>query len=29
VLLSEQADVVQDFWGRGELDGIEMDWATM
>ncbi|KAL3476852.1 Calycin-like protein [Aspergillus californicus] len=29
VLLSEQADIVEDFWGGGELEGIEMDWPTM
>ncbi|KAJ0427034.1 Calycin-like protein [Aspergillus carlsbadensis] len=29
VLLSEQADVVEDFRGRGELEGIEDEWETM
>lgn len=29
VLLSEQADIVQDFRGKGELEGIEMGWATL
>jgi len=29
VLLSEQASVVEDFWGAGELEGIEMDWPTL
>ncbi|ODM16466.1 hypothetical protein SI65_07973 [Aspergillus cristatus] len=29
VMLSEQARVVEDFWGAGELEGIEMDWPTM
>jgi hypothetical protein len=29
VLLSEQADVLEDFRGKGELEGIEMGWATL
>ncbi|PWY96152.1 hypothetical protein BO94DRAFT_453292 [Aspergillus sclerotioniger CBS 115572] len=29
VLLSEQADVVEVFWGKGELEGIEMGWETL
>lgn len=29
VMLSEQASVVEDFRGAGELEGIEMDWPTM
>ncbi|KAL2844764.1 Calycin-like protein [Aspergillus pseudoustus] len=29
VLLSEQADIVEDFWGSGELEGIEEEWETM
>lgn len=29
VMLSEQARVVEDFWGAGQLEGIEMDWPTM
>ncbi|OJJ82487.1 uncharacterized protein ASPGLDRAFT_130517 [Aspergillus glaucus CBS 516.65] len=29
VMLSERASVVEDFWGAGELEGIEMDWPTM
>ncbi|KAL2813226.1 Calycin-like protein [Aspergillus granulosus] len=29
VLLSEQADIVEDFWGKGDLEEIEEDWETM
>ncbi|KAL4794315.1 phenol acid carboxylase [Aspergillus venezuelensis] len=29
VMLSEQADVVEDFWGAGELEGIRMEWPTL
>jgi hypothetical protein len=29
VLLSEQADIVEDFRGRGELEGIDANWETM
>ncbi|OOF94988.1 hypothetical protein ASPCADRAFT_406800 [Aspergillus carbonarius ITEM 5010] len=29
VLLSEQADVVEDFRGAGELESIDMSWATL
>ncbi|KAL4884186.1 Calycin-like protein [Aspergillus karnatakaensis] len=29
VLLSEQADVVEKFWGLGGLEGIDLGWDTM
>ncbi|KAL3460760.1 Calycin-like protein [Aspergillus heterothallicus] len=29
VMLSEQADIVEDFRGSGQLEGIEEDWETM
>ncbi|KAL4947612.1 phenol acid carboxylase [Aspergillus filifer] len=29
VMLSEQADVVGDFWGAGELEGIRMEWPML
>ncbi|RAL14284.1 uncharacterized protein BO97DRAFT_340579 [Aspergillus homomorphus CBS 101889] len=29
VLLSEQAEIVQDFRGAGDLEGIEMGWETL
>ncbi|RAL02058.1 phenol acid carboxylase [Aspergillus ibericus CBS 121593] len=29
VLLSEQADVLEDFWGPGELEPIELGWETL
>lgn len=29
VMLSEQANVVEDFWGQGELRPVEMSWPTM
>ncbi|PYH41666.1 uncharacterized protein BP01DRAFT_360157 [Aspergillus saccharolyticus JOP 1030-1] len=29
VLLSEQADIVEDFRGPGDLEGIEMEWPTL
>ncbi|KAI9374225.1 Calycin-like protein [Aspergillus egyptiacus] len=29
MLLSEQADIVGDYWGPGPLEGIEMQWPTM
>lgn len=29
VLLSEQADIVEDFEGAGNLEPIQMEWPTM
>ncbi|PYH78097.1 hypothetical protein BO82DRAFT_343531 [Aspergillus uvarum CBS 121591] len=29
MLLSEQADILEDFRGPGELEGIEMEWPTL
>ncbi|KAL4978290.1 Calycin-like protein [Aspergillus desertorum] len=29
VLLSEQADIVEDFRGPGDLEPIEMEWPTL
>lgn len=29
VVLSEQAVVVEDFWGPGKLEGVDMEWPTL